>query len=139
MAPKADARPQTAEQVAELLRAALAHARAPLQVPLPAELRPEAPQRPLWIAAATVVGVLAIGAIANSSLNYTTSEATHPSIDRRSHDSTSPPSGLPDTAAINQFAVPAAPELWSAEQVDRLLLNSEQDLQRLRATLEADP
>lgn len=137
MASHANQRPQSAEQVTELLRSALAHARSPHKTTLPVILR-----RPSSLRLRTryIVTAIALSLIGIASLVATwgalllKSPAT--AIAEDAHQS-SQATTLVETQDLQNPLGPTL-ESWDSEPLERLLLGSEQELGRLSQELQVD-
>ncbi len=151
MAPKSVDRPQSAEQVAGLVRGALAHARDPHHVALPALLRRTAWSRPAKLAA--VFAMLCIGVVFSASAwlavsTYfqgdlapqvtTTNEGpiaprtATANLAAGSTDEVDQPAELETLPAVNEIGI----EDWSSNMVEQRLDTSQQALRQLRSELE---
>lgn len=142
MAAKVAERIQSAEQVAELVRGALAHARAPTQVALPAALR--TPKRH-WLTRTAMAALLLLClplAIYTSQPWWQAAEQAQPSIsnqlepgelDRQSVI----PLTEPEYNSIDiNSAVRTDFEPWRSSELEKLLDSSQQESQRLQWELE---
>lgn len=144
MATKSSERIQSAEQVAELLRGALAHARAPLHVPLPTALQSNTGRRQTWLSVAAVL-LICVGFAINATLpwsNPAQPSQSNTSDSRSAVEETfvqpSRPPVATDGSASNTTHESAL-EPWSSSVVEQLLSNSQQELSRLLSELEGAP
>ena len=136
MHPQVERRVQTGEQAAQLLRAALAHARAPLQSSLPVELR-EASSIPYTKTMGVSVGMLLIVlAILYTAMPVSQPRSAANSTSQRTASSaalSSPPSSTDD--GTTQTPAFTSVEPWSSSEVEQLLLENTQELDKLRREL----
>lgn len=137
MHPQVDRRVQSAEQAAQLLRAALAHARAPLQSPLPSGLREASSLRSskaiaLWGGLLLVVVAIVYAAASPSRLQPAASSTPQQSI-------TALPAILPAASTMREEAlqveVTPSVEPWISGEVEQLLLESTHKIDKLRHEL----
>ncbi|MEO8268537.1 MAG: serine/threonine-protein kinase [Aureliella sp.] len=142
MAPKAAERIQSAEQVAELVRGALAHARAPTHVALPAALR--MPKR-LWLKRTAIVALLLLClplAIYTSKPWWQVATQAQPIVSNQLE-----PGDLARTSAVpvtepEVKSIDSKPnalteiEPWQSSEFEKLLDSSQQQLQRLQSEVE---
>ncbi|MCC7338169.1 MAG: serine/threonine protein kinase [Pirellulaceae bacterium] len=122
MTAKAAERIQSAEQVAELVRGALAHARAPTHVALPAALRTP---KLRWLKRTVSVALLLLCltlAIYTSQVGWQAAELAQPV----------------NSNQINNKSVARTEieEPWRSSELEKLLDSSQQQLQRLQSELE---
>ncbi|MEZ6150713.1 MAG: serine/threonine-protein kinase [Pirellulaceae bacterium] len=122
MTAKAAERIQSAEQVAELVRGALAHARAPTHVALPAALRTP---KNRWLKRTVSVALLLLCltlAIYTSQVWWQAAEQDQPVNSNRINSK---------SAARTEIEEP-----WRSSELEKLLDSSQQQLQRLQSELE---
>ncbi len=138
MAPQVDQRPQSAEQVTELLRGALAHARSPHQVPLPVQLRSATGGRFELPTIASAIGfLLAILALIVGAWLMVSPQP------HRSPKAAAQKQHKQDALSIESEVI-ALPDIlmtedWESVLLEQLLLSNEQELGRLRQELGNEP
>lgn len=153
MHPQVDRRVQTAEEATQLLRATLAHARAPLHSPLPEELR-EASTLTRWktlaVAMAVAVGLLTVAMVSltilpgwlqsqpTSNSDGQPSAATSPARSATSSPTAQSVVGSPATSQEAASQTPpdhASIEPWRASDVEQLLFTNAIEIDKLRREL----
>ncbi len=137
MAPHANQRPQSAEQVTELLRAALAHARSPHKTTLPVILRTPSRLhlRGHYIVTAIGLALFAITTLVGSCWALFP-RGTSPTTTNAANDSSQTMTTV-ETKDLKNSPEPMH-EPWDSVSLDRLLLGSEQELRRLSQELHVD-
>ena len=135
MEPQANRRPQTAEQVTELLRSALAHARSPQQTPLPVMLRRASAMRLWTVRIVRTVGLSLIACVMLVGawwmlFPHQPSPTAAPAMKQPSLANTFDENNVVNTKASSML------EPWDSTELERLLLVSEQELSRLTQELQ---
>src|SRR5690606_31391857 len=123
---------------AQLLRAALAHARAPLQSLLPSELREASSLRSgkaiaLW-GCLLLLMVIAIAYAATPASRPQPAAGSTPQQSVIAHPAVSPASSTVEIDAT-QAVVPSSTEPWVSSEVEQLLLESTHKIDKLRHEL----
>ena len=135
--PQVDRRVQSAEQAAQLLRAALAHARAPLQSPLPSELHESMSLARkqtigLWVGLLLVVAAIAYAAALPSRPQPAAGSTSQQAV-------IALPAFSPATSTVREEAlqveVTPSVEPWISGEVEQLLLESTLEIDKLRLEL----
>ena len=139
MAPAVAERPQTAEQVTELLRAALAHARSPHHVDLPRELLPPNRSRLSARPSKTVLGGLVLGALMLAGVwlagGPTAIRWLQTNLPQPAAESVSAITSV-NSSASSTPSTTVAP--WTSEVLERLLITSEHELDELNHELSGE-
>ena len=132
MHPQVERRVQSAEQAAQLLRAALAHARAPLQSQLPSELREGSSILRKKTIVALVGVLLTVTAIVYAALPVSRLQPVAKSAIHRA--AASSPASSVNTGTTQTPALTSV-EPWISSEVEQLLLENTREVDKLRSEL----
>ena len=146
MHPQVERRVQTAEQATQLLRAGLAHARAPLQSPLPNELREASSlSRKKTIGLSTGLLLMVLAIVYSALPQYQSPPAANAIIQPVATaaplqfpevSSAELPSAASSTATVTtQTPASASVQPWFSNEVEQLLFTNAEELDRLRREL----